>query len=88
MGGMPGVLVTEYSEPVLESPDDEVLVAAVLDALRKLREPSDMVDALDASQPADAKTLEDLKNIMGEYFATRLSQDAAWARTIVAAANA
>nr|GAT56810.1 transcription initiation factor TFIID complex 60 kDa subunit [Mycena chlorophos] len=80
-GGGAKVVGGEYS-------DDEALVAAVLDALRKLREPSDMFDALDPSLAADAKTLEDLKNVLGEYFAARLSQDAAWARTIVVTASA
>ncbi|KAJ7072221.1 transcription initiation factor TFIID complex 60 kDa subunit [Mycena amicta] len=46
-GGGAKVVGGEYN-------DDETLVAAVMDTLRVLREPSDMVDALDPSDPADA----------------------------------
>ncbi|KAF7315557.1 Transcription initiation factor TFIID complex 60 kDa subunit [Mycena indigotica] len=77
-GGGAKVVGGEYN-------DDDSLVAAVMDALRILRESSDMIDALDAMDPTDAKTIEDLKNLVGDYFASRIAQDAAWARTIIGA---
>ncbi|KAJ7188115.1 transcription initiation factor TFIID complex 60 kDa subunit [Mycena filopes] len=60
-----------------ECSDDASLVAAVTDALRVLRVPTDMVDALDASNPADAAVKEELNSLLGDYFGERIGQDAA-----------
>ncbi|KAJ6499182.1 transcription initiation factor TFIID complex 60 kDa subunit [Mycena sanguinolenta] len=65
--------------------DDASLVAAVMDALRIFRTSTDMVDSLDASNPADAAVIDELKSVLGDYFAEKVSQDAAWARTILGA---
>ncbi|KAJ6625517.1 transcription initiation factor TFIID complex 60 kDa subunit [Mycena sp. CBHHK59/15] len=66
-----------------ECSDDTSLVAAVMDALRVLRVPADMVDALDASNPVDADVLNGLKHLMGDFFAEKLAEDGVWARTIL-----
>ncbi|KAJ7783299.1 transcription initiation factor TFIID complex 60 kDa subunit [Mycena metata] len=66
-----------------ECSDDASLVAAVMDALRVLRVPTDTVDALDASNPADAAVKDELISLLGDYFGERIAQDAAWARTIL-----
>ncbi|KAJ7217934.1 TATA box binding protein associated factor-domain-containing protein [Mycena pura] len=75
-GGGAKVVGSEFS-------DDESLVAAVMDALRMLREPADMVDALDPSNPSDAAVIEELKIVFGDYFGEKISRDAAWSRTIL-----
>ncbi|KAF7376247.1 Transcription initiation factor TFIID complex 60 kDa subunit [Mycena sanguinolenta] len=68
-----------------ECVDDASLVAAVMDALRIFRSSTDMVDSLDASNPADAAVIDELKSVLGDYFAEKVAQDAAWARTILGA---
>ncbi|KAJ7497412.1 transcription initiation factor TFIID complex 60 kDa subunit [Mycena latifolia] len=75
-GGGAKVVGSEYS-------DDASLITAVLDALRVLRVPSDMVDSLDASNPIDAAAISDLKSVLGELFAEKVAEDGAWARTIL-----
>jgi transcription initiation factor TFIID subunit 6 len=49
---------------------------------------SDMVDSLDASNPADAAVIGDLKDILGDFFAEKIAEDGAWARTILGTAAA
>ncbi|KAJ7287412.1 transcription initiation factor TFIID complex 60 kDa subunit [Mycena rebaudengoi] len=66
-----------------ECSDDALLVADVMDALRVLRVPSDMVDSLDESNPTDAEVLSELKVVLGDFFAARVAEDGAWARTIL-----
>ncbi|KAF8210394.1 TATA box binding protein associated factor-domain-containing protein [Mycena galopus ATCC 62051] len=66
-----------------ECTDDESLVTAVMDALRVFRVTTDMVDSLDASNPADVVVIDELRSVLGEFFAEKVVQDAAWARTIL-----
>jgi len=42
-----------------------------------------MVDALDPSNPSDAAVIDELKTVFGDYFGEKISQDAAWSRTIL-----
>ncbi|TFK34769.1 transcription initiation factor TFIID complex 60 kDa subunit [Crucibulum laeve] len=62
----------------------EGLETAVLDALRSLQPQveSDMSDSLDQSNEADANVYNHLRDVLGDYFAERVSTDAAWAREL------
>lgn len=42
-----------------------------------------MVDSLDASNPTDAGVIGDLKSVLGDFFAEKIAEDGAWARTIL-----
>jgi hypothetical protein len=42
-----------------------------------------MVDSLDESNPTDAEVLSELKVVLGDFFAARVAEDGAWARTIL-----
>ncbi|KAG5729617.1 Transcription initiation factor TFIID subunit 6, partial [Termitomyces sp. T112] len=59
------------------------LINSVMDALRVLQPTSDMVIALEPSNPLDAEVLAQLKELLGELFAQRVAENAAWARTIL-----
>lgn len=48
-----------------------------------LHPPSDMADSLDTNNPNDAETYSQLHELLGDFFATRVAVDAAWAREIV-----
>ncbi|KAJ7446180.1 transcription initiation factor TFIID complex 60 kDa subunit [Mycena galericulata] len=71
-----------------ECGDDASLVNAVMDALRVLRAPSDMVDSLDPSNPGDVAVIEELKTVLGDFFAEKVAEDRAWARSILGTAAA
>ncbi|KAJ7647214.1 TATA box binding protein associated factor-domain-containing protein [Roridomyces roridus] len=71
-----------------ECSDDTSLVNAVLDALRVLRVPADMVDSLDVTNTDDLAVLVELKVILGDFFADLVAEDAGWARTILGANSA
>ncbi|KAJ7703078.1 TAF-domain-containing protein [Mycena rosella] len=66
-----------------ECSDDASLVTAVMDALRVLQVQSDMVDSLDTSNPIDAAAIGDLQSLLGEFFAEKVAEDGAWARSIL-----
>lgn len=53
------------------------------DALRVLQPTSDMNDSLDLSKEADAAVLAQLNEVLGGFFAEKVSVDAAWARGIL-----
>ena len=57
------------------------------DALRVLQPASDMNDSLDLSNEADADVLTQLNEVLGEFFAGKVSTDAAWARGILGILN-
>ena len=57
------------------------------DALRVLQPASDMDDSLDLSNEADAAVLTQLNEVLGEFFAGKVSTDAAWARGILGILN-
>lgn len=42
-----------------------------------------MVDSLEASNPGDVAVIEELKSVLGDFFAERVAEDGAWARTIL-----
>lgn len=48
-----------------------------------LHPPSDMSDSLDPSNQLDSETYMQLNDLLGDYFASRIAIDAAWAREIV-----
>ena len=48
-----------------------------------LQPASDMNDSLDLSNEADAAVLTQLNEVLGEFFAGKVSTDAAWARGIL-----
>ncbi|KAH6911565.1 transcription initiation factor TFIID complex 60 kDa subunit [Coprinopsis sp. MPI-PUGE-AT-0042] len=58
------------------------LVKSVMDALRVLQPPSEMSDSLDQSKPADAAVMNKLVDLLGNFFASQVANDAAWAREI------
>jgi transcription initiation factor TFIID subunit 6 len=57
------------------------------DALRVLQPASDMNDSLDLSKEADAAVLSQLNEVLGKFFAGKISTDAAWARGILGILN-
>ena len=57
------------------------------DALRVLQPASDMNDSLDLSKEADAAVLTQLNEVLGEFFAQKVSTDAAWSRGILGILN-
>ncbi|KAF8802566.1 transcription initiation factor TFIID complex 60 kDa subunit [Phlegmacium glaucopus] len=63
------------------------LVNSVMDALRVLQPASDMNDSLDPSKVADAAVLTQLNEVLGGFFAGKVSVDAAWARGILGISN-
>lgn len=50
-----------------------------------LHPPSDMADSLDPLNSRDSDILNKLHEILGDFFATKVAEDAAWAREIVGA---
>jgi len=62
---------------------DAGLVNSVMDALRVLQPASDMNDSLDSSNEADAAVLTQLNEVLGGFFAGKVSVDAAWSRGIL-----
>ncbi|KAF8887111.1 TATA box binding protein associated factor-domain-containing protein [Infundibulicybe gibba] len=65
------------------STDDSELIESVMHALKILHPPSDMADALDMSKPEDVATSTRLRELVGDFFAEKLSGDAEWARGII-----
>lgn len=63
------------------------LVNSVMDALRVLQPASDMNDSLDSSNEADAAVLTQLNEVLGGFFAGKVSVDAAWSRGILGISN-
>jgi transcription initiation factor TFIID subunit 6 len=53
------------------------------DALRVLQPTSDMNDSLDMSKEADVAVFSQLNELLGGFFAGKVSLDAAWARGIL-----
>ena len=64
-----------------------ILCFVLQDALRVLQPASDMNDSLDLSKEADAAVLTQLNEVLGEFFAEKVSTDAAWARGILGILN-
>ncbi|PPQ80761.1 hypothetical protein CVT26_015282 [Gymnopilus dilepis] len=62
---------------------EEGLAGSVMDALRVLQPSSDMSDSLDPTKEEDAAVLNRLNDVLGGFFASKVSQDAAWAREIL-----
>ena len=52
-----------------------------------LQPASDMNDSLDVSKEEDAAVLTQLNEVLGEFFAGKISTDAAWARGILGILN-
>ena len=52
-----------------------------------LQPASDMNDSLDLSKEADAAVLSQLNEVLGKFFAGKISTDAAWARGILGILN-
>ncbi|KIK64009.1 hypothetical protein GYMLUDRAFT_427095 [Collybiopsis luxurians FD-317 M1] len=69
----------------MEWAENEVLIKAVMDALRVLHPPSDseMTDSLNLANEADLQTSMQLHEILGDFFAGKVEGDAAWARAIL-----
>ncbi|KAJ2916994.1 hypothetical protein MD484_g3413, partial [Candolleomyces efflorescens] len=66
------------------SRESNALLNATFEALQVLRPAaSDMTDALDGENPADAAVIRKLVDQVGELFASRIAADSAWAREIV-----
>ncbi|TEB40014.1 transcription initiation factor TFIID complex 60 kDa subunit [Coprinellus micaceus] len=66
------------------SRESAALLNTAMEALQVLQPPpSDMTDALDHSNPADAAVISKLIDLVGEYFAARIANDSAWARELV-----
>ena len=42
-----------------------------------------MADALDTAKPADAAIAQRLREVLGDLFAGRVADDAAWAREVL-----
>lgn len=42
-----------------------------------------MTDALDRTNPSDAAVVGKLTDLVGDYFASAIANDAAWAREVV-----
>ena len=59
------------------------VLSLLQDALRVLQPASDMNDSLDVSKEEDAAVLTQLNEVLGEFFAGKVSTDAAWARGIL-----
>ncbi|KAH7915472.1 TATA box binding protein associated factor-domain-containing protein [Hygrophoropsis aurantiaca] len=59
------------------------LVSSVMNALQVLQPPSDMPESLDPSDAADAATIDQLRDALGEFFAERLYGDKDWALGIL-----
>ena len=59
------------------------VLSLLQDALRVLQPASDMNDSLDVSKEEDAVVLTQLNEVLGEFFAGKVSTDAAWARGIL-----
>jgi transcription initiation factor TFIID subunit 6 len=57
------------------------------DALRVLQPASDMNDSLDLSKEGDAAVFTQLNEVLGEFFAGKVSTDAAWARGVLGLLN-
>ena len=55
------------------------------DALQVLKptNDTDMSDALDTAKPADAAIAQRLREVLGDLFAGRVADDAAWAREVL-----
>ncbi|PFH51216.1 hypothetical protein AMATHDRAFT_75077 [Amanita thiersii Skay4041] len=68
-----------------KGPETAGLAEAVMDALRVLKPTSDndMADALDTSKPDDVAVAERLTEVLGDFFAGRVADDAAWAREVL-----
>ncbi|KAG6910984.1 hypothetical protein DXG01_006038 [Tephrocybe rancida] len=60
-----------------------MLIDEEQDALRVLQPTSDMVIALDPSNQLDAEVLAQLRELLGDLFAQRVAENAAWARKIL-----
>lgn len=57
------------------------------DALRVLQPATDMKDSLDLSKEVDAAVYNQLNEVLGGFFAGKVSEDAAWARGILGLSN-
>ncbi|KAJ7578180.1 transcription initiation factor TFIID complex 60 kDa subunit [Mycena floridula] len=71
------------SSEYLKTGESESLVDSVVEALEVLKPWSAMVENLDESNPADAEVLVRLRDVLGDFFADRLTGDAAWARAVL-----
>ena len=60
------------------------VAGAVFEALEVLHPPSERPVPLDLGEPDDSRIAERLREILGDFFAERLMDDAAWARGVLA----
>ncbi|KAG6817883.1 hypothetical protein H0H87_001715 [Tephrocybe sp. NHM501043] len=65
------------------SDDAGPLIDSVMDALRVLQPTSDMVISLDPNNQLDAEVLAQLRELLGDTFAMRVAENAAWARKLL-----
>ncbi|TFK27605.1 hypothetical protein FA15DRAFT_754176 [Coprinopsis marcescibilis] len=70
------------------SRESNSLVVAVLDALRVLHPSSEttMTGSLDRSNALDSEVYNTLTDLLGEFFANKVANDASWAREIAKSA--
>ncbi|KAG7445571.1 TAF-domain-containing protein [Guyanagaster necrorhizus] len=81
-GGGAKVVGSECSGPGTAS-----LIDSVMAAFEVLHPRSDMADTLDMTQEEDVALRSKLREALGDFFAERISGDAAWSRGILGASN-
>ncbi|KAF4573331.1 TAF6 family protein [Pleurotus pulmonarius] len=82
-GGGARVIGSECSGPNANRQDSRALAQCVIDALSMLHPPSDMPENLDFTNQADERVRDRLHETLGDFFATKISGDASWARGIL-----
>ncbi|KAF9502230.1 transcription initiation factor TFIID complex 60 kDa subunit [Pleurotus eryngii] len=82
-GGGARVVGSECSGPNANRLDSRALAQCVIDALSMLHPPSDMPENLDFTNQADERVRDRLHETLGDFFATKISGDATWARGIL-----
>ncbi|KAK0243806.1 transcription initiation factor TFIID complex 60 kDa subunit [Armillaria nabsnona] len=68
-------------------PDSASLIDSVMAAFEVLHPRSDMADTLDMTQEEDIVLRSHLREVLGDFFADRISGDAAWSRGVLGANN-
>ncbi|KAF8920164.1 transcription initiation factor TFIID complex 60 kDa subunit [Mucidula mucida] len=66
-----------------QDPTTMSLVSSVMDAFTVLYPPSDMPESLELSRESDIIFSQKLRDVLGDFFANKLSGDAGWARGVL-----
>ncbi|KAF9046804.1 TAF-domain-containing protein [Hymenopellis radicata] len=66
-----------------QDPSTMSLVSSVMDAFTVLYPPSDMPESLELSRESDIIFSQKLRDVLGDFFANKLSGDAGWARGVI-----